>query len=468
MISLFKINDPYRLVLVFFLLILFRLPFLLNSSPVSIPELEWLVLGEKLASGAKLYTDVYHPTGPLAAGIYWIFSEIFGRSPIPLRVAGILLVFLEASFLSLILINHRAYNLNTYLPSLVFIILLSFFPESALLSPQLISMFFLLMAFNLIFSHIESRIKSDWVVLYSGFYTGLAGLAYLPSSLFILSIVATLILFTNTVGRRYFLLVYGFITPYILTWLYFFWKGDADMLMTNFFMSFAYKSTNLTSNYFALLVLISGPVIFMVFSIFLIMTKSNLISLQVILQNFMFIVLVTGLAVLSLDYHFTPLCLVVLFIPMSFYLSQLFVIIERRWLAESLFFALLVLTLGNGYLSYFGIFSVDERLSAEKYIPAETGFETIANGKKVLYIGDRTEVYLNARLATPYFNWAISKKYLQHADDPEILAEVTRQIIADPPDMIIDGENLITGFFSRSPLLEAKYRVGGEGIYYLR
>ncbi len=220
MISIFKINDPYRLILVFILFILLRLPFLISGSLVTTPQLEWMVLGEKMASGATLYVNVYHPTGPVTAGIYWLFNEVFGRSVIPLRITAFLLILFQASLLSLILINHRAYNQNTYVPSLIYIILMTFFPDAPILSPELISMTFLLLAYNLIFRHIGSREKKDWVMMYAGIFFGLAALAYLPSALFLIGASLTLLLFTSTEPRRYFLLVYGFLVPFLFVWIY--------------------------------------------------------------------------------------------------------------------------------------------------------------------------------------------------------------------------------------------------------
>ena len=53
-----------------FLLLLFvaiNLPLVLIGVPVTLPELKFMVLGERLQEGAAMYRDVFDTTGPLAA-----------------------------------------------------------------------------------------------------------------------------------------------------------------------------------------------------------------------------------------------------------------------------------------------------------------------------------------------------------------------------------------------------------------
>ncbi len=469
MISLFKINDPYRLILVFLLLILLRLPYLITGPVTTIPQLEWMVLGEKMSSGSTLYVNVFHPTGPVSAGVYWIFNEIFGRSILSLHIAAMLLIFVQAAMLGILLINHRAFNQNTYIPSLIYVILVSFFPDSAILSPQLISITFLLMAFNLVFRHIASREKSDWVMLYAGIYFGLAALSFLPASLFVLSTLVTLAMFTSTSARRYFLLIYGFLIPGILVWLYYFWKNDTGMLFLNYFESFAYRSAWQPYNFLSLILMIGGPILFVLMALYRIVTHSNLTNIQLVFENFMFLTLVTGLITLSLDYYSSSFGLIILFLPAAYFIAQLLISIERNWLAEIFFLVFFVITLVNGYASGFGVVEISPRISARKIIPQADSLSAYVAGKKILSVGDHTGIYRYGKLATPYLSWAISKKYLENAGNPDVLIAITRQMLSDLPEVIIDDKGVMKHIFSLSPVLADKYRTTGtNGIYYLR
>jgi len=181
----------------------------------------------------------------------------------------------------------------------------------------------------------------------------------------------------------------------------------------------------------------------------------------------MFIILVTGLLVVSLDYYQSPHCLVILFFPLAFFISQLFISIRRRWVAEVLFVVFLVITLANGYFSYFGIFKINQRMDAGKILPVPDPYDSMVTNQKVLQVGDHSEIYRHARLASPFLSWAISKKYLEHPDNPEVLITITRQMIHDLPDIIIDDNGIIKRIFSLTPVLAEKYKqVDDQGIYY--
>lgn len=469
MISLFKINDPYRLILVLLILILLRLPYLIPGPVRSIPQLEWQVLGEKMASGAELYVDVYHPTGPVPSGIYWIFSKLFGRNLLPWNLTALLLIFFQASMLSFLMINHRAFNQNTFIPSLIFVILMGFFPDSAQLSPQLISMTFMIFGIDLVFRHIEARQKADWIMMYAGLAFGMAGLSYLPSSLFTLSTLITFLLFTNTPPRRYFLLLYGFIMPFAVTWLYFFWRNQSALFFTNFFWPVFHETPYRLYSFSGLLLLIAGPLGFLLISWYRILTGANLISLQVTLQNYMALIFLTGIAVVGLGYYYSPHSLIILFIPLSFFIAQLFMMIRRKWLAEIVFLVFLVATLANGYGSYFRYFKLNAELDARKIIPHPCPYDSLVAGKKVFWAGNHPEVYRSARLATPWLSWTLSKKFLENPDNPDILIRVTQQMLNDLPDIIIDDQGIIKHIFELSPVLEEKYRrTEAANIYYLK
>jgi hypothetical protein len=182
----------------------------------------------------------------------------------------------------------------------------------------------------------------------------------------------------------------------------------------------------------------------------------------------MFIVLATAFLVISFDYYLAPHCLILLFLPASFFISQLFVMIKRKWISELSFLIFVILTLFNGYSSYLGLFELSSELSARKEIANKVKLDSLIYGKKVLYIGDHSEAYLHSRLATPFLSWTISGKFLHHLDDPGNLIMVTRQILDDLPEVIVDQDNIIKKLFDKSPVLAGKYQIQGrEDVFYL-
>jgi hypothetical protein len=70
LLGYFRINDPYRLVIIFILLLILRLPYLISSEWLSIPELKWMLIGERMNDGAMLYVDIWDDIAPLSALVY--------------------------------------------------------------------------------------------------------------------------------------------------------------------------------------------------------------------------------------------------------------------------------------------------------------------------------------------------------------------------------------------------------------
>ncbi|MEO1256815.1 MAG: hypothetical protein AAFY41_18275, partial [Bacteroidota bacterium] len=80
MLRFFRINDPYRLVIIFVLLITLRLVQSYFVGGTSYFGLKWLLLGEWLNSGFKMYSETYDYTGPIATFFYKYLYMIFGRT----------------------------------------------------------------------------------------------------------------------------------------------------------------------------------------------------------------------------------------------------------------------------------------------------------------------------------------------------------------------------------------------------
>ena len=126
LLRFFRINDPYRLLGILVVLILVSLPLFIDPVKVTLDELKMFVLGETLNQGKSLYAEVLTNTPPLAAWVSGWVNIIFGRSHVTSHVLSLIIIFFQLSFFTIILINCRAHNENTYLPALIFGVL-SFF-----------------------------------------------------------------------------------------------------------------------------------------------------------------------------------------------------------------------------------------------------------------------------------------------------------------------------------------------------
>ncbi len=179
----------------------------------TVQELNFMLVGEKIADGAAMYSQVWETTAPLSAMVYGALDLIFGRSQVAYIIGAWLLICIQVFFFNRLVLSNKVYNENTYIPGLIYGILASLNPDFFSLTPVLMATTFLLPALNNIFSHIEVRAKRDEQILYIGLYVGLAYLFYLPMVIIGLGVLVVFVLFTGTVTRRYLMLIYGLLLP---------------------------------------------------------------------------------------------------------------------------------------------------------------------------------------------------------------------------------------------------------------
>ncbi len=467
MLALFKINDPYRLIIVLLFLILAQLPFYLSDPILTLPEIEWQTLGQKLGNEATLYVDVYHPTGMLSSMVYWILAEVFPDNYFIYRLLALILIFLQAVMFNVYLIRHKAYNQNSYVPAILYAVLMMSIPDFAVLTPQLMSLIFVLLAFDLTFRHIEGRRKRDWIILRLGFYLGISSLFYSLNYLLLISTVFAFLFYTNTMLRRYILLFAGFLLPYLLIWLKYFWfdqLNDFYLVLPHLFIPgndhYLLPWQTLVS-----LMIISG--LFLLISFFKIIRTRAFINYQVRLQNFMFFQLVIVIVIVILDYYKASHALV-LFVPaLSFFLTHYFTLLRKRWLAEGAFLLFVSLLLFQNYSISFGKLPVAAAVDLHPQVFAEEDLSFEIRDEKILVIGPHTGEYYQNTLGSPYFSWSISKEHFNRLDEFKIITKVYTNINNDLPGIIIDKEERIPELFEKIPILKNKYEKTGENIYSL-
>ena len=72
-----------------------RIPFFLGEMPLTVPELEWMIVGESVSFSKILYLDVWDDQSPLSALAYSLIDMIGGRTQWGYHILAILIVFLQ-------------------------------------------------------------------------------------------------------------------------------------------------------------------------------------------------------------------------------------------------------------------------------------------------------------------------------------------------------------------------------------
>ncbi len=465
MISFFRINDPYRLIFILIILTLLRLPVFLGDMPLMIPEVGWMVAGEKLASGALLYVDLWDDLAPFSALVYWIIHELFGRSAFAYHIISFLLIFIQAFIFNSVLINTKTFNETTFFPALVYVLLMSLFMDFNTLSPVLMSVTFLLFALNNIFHHVDNN---SWVgnLLNTGIYISIASLFYMPCILFIFPVIISYILFTGTVVRRFFLFLYGVFLPYLLVGMYFYWYDALDDFYTNFIYANIFKSGPKFIGLTDFLAIATLPTIYLIFSFYKLFEASRYTSIQVRYQQIIFFMLLTAAISWIFVSKKMPFQLII-FVPFAaFFLSHYFLLMQRKIFAESLFFILLlyisVSSLGSVYQAI-----VPSYIDYQSLLVHETPYDSLIKNKRILVLGDDLHYYKNASLATPYLNWNLAKF---HFDDPfyyDNLTFIFVNLKKDLPEVIIDENGAFRNASNSMPSLQDLYQENNSGKIFI-
>lgn len=467
MLSLFKINDPYKILIVLIMAVMVQLPIILSGINITLPEIEWNTVGQKLAAGGELYVDIFYPIGPLSAQIYRLIAYISPDNFILYRILGLLLVIMQASILNFQMIRFKAYNQNTYVPSLIYVALMLGMEDFITLSPQLMGLSFVIPATGIVFKLIEGRRRSDEDFLKIGVLSGFSVLFYPLYIIFIFPLLIALLFFTNTLLRRYLVLIAGIALPVFLTWLKYYWYGQLDLFYFNLKFLFLSKNDVALLSWDNLLLLMIIPVLFLIYSFIRIMQSSAFVNYQVRLQKFYFLYTIFGLLIIIMDYHQASYILIVLIPVATFFVSHLFLMIKNTLISEIIFLTFLGLLIFQN-LSISIDPSSDRRMLdfTGQYLMGD-GVNDLAIDSRILVLGNDTRKYYRNRLATPYLSWTIFQNQVDQLDDYGMIIDVYENFMKDLPEMIIDDRKVMPVLLLRMPELAHLYRKGTGQTYVL-
>ena len=465
MLSIFKINDPYKILIVFIIAIIIQLPIFISGINITIPEIEWHTLGQKMASGGELYVDIYYPVGPLSAQVYRLLSYVFPDGYLIYRILGLVLVIIQAIIFNISLIQYKAYNQNTYVASLIYMVLMMCMEDFITLSPQLMGLTFVILSSSIVFKLIEGRRKADEDFLKIGLFTGISILFYPLYMFFIFPIIIALLFFTNTIIRRYLLLIFGITLPLFLTWLKYYWFGQLDAFYFNLNFLMASGDGIKILEWKNLLAILFIPAVFFIYSFLRIMQSTAFINYQVRLQKYYFLYVIFGFLIILLDYHRTSHILIVLIPVATFFISHLFLIIRKTLISELLFLTFLTLILLLNYSVSFELTKKQGFLNySNQYLRSENT-SGAPSGEKILVLGSDTRKYYGNFLATPYLSWIMLEHQVEHMDYYDNIISVYENFREDPPDIIFDEYAVMPILLSRIPELTRTYRKSGNQLY---
>lgn len=462
MLRYFRINDPYRLLSLLVIMILASLPVWIDLPGVTAQEIKDMVVGERVANKI-LYADLIDRTPPLLAVVDGLVDLLFGRSLVARHILALALLFFQAAYFGILLINNRAYNENTYVPSLIAGLLFFFSFDVVSLTPELLASTLLLLALNNIFKEIEFRVDRDSILLNLGIFIGLASLIVFSYTIFLAGAILVLVIFARTVARKIFLMLlgYGLVHAILITGYYF--LGHAGDLWRNYYLANFLPPQEALVTPRMMLVLGAVPLLYFAISLFMLTREARFTRYQSQIFQVLFIWLLLAAIQLWIGSSMAPHAFITFLPPLAYFISHYLVLIRRRWIAEVM---LWIFLLG---LMFTQISSRQERLQQVNYsklFAPTSPHDARISGKRVMVIGHDPGLYRDNSLGGSFLDWDLSKEYLEHPDYYENLIRLNNAFAEDPPEVIVDELNYMEAVFARLPKVRQQYR--REGSVYWR
>ncbi|MBX2843878.1 MAG: hypothetical protein KTR26_19050 [Flammeovirgaceae bacterium] len=447
-----------------FVLLLLRLPMIINGFPLIIPELGWMMVGEKLGDGGRMYVDIWENISPLSAGIYWLIDLVFGKSQLAYQIISFLLVLIQAIIFNQALIKTGVYKEKTYLPALLYVIFMSISFDFLTLSPVLMATTYLILVVRNLFRFDNEAIDQD--IFKTGFYVGIATLLYIPSVLFLIMAILGLAMFKTSSSRYLIMMVYGFSFAFIIYLVYLFILGGIGDFYDVYILSFL--SLNL-ERYFAptqAFWLFSVPGIVLILGLLKARTEGGFVNFQINAQQVMAIWILVALVSLLITPKFATYQFIILVPAFTFFTVHYLLLFKKRFFAEIAFW---VITFFIVFISYNGIYNFSAGLNQVKYdlLIVKDEESLVEKQKKVLVLGNHPSYYQNQSFATPYYNWRLSQKHFGNMDTYSTLIEIYRNFEQDFPEIIIDKSDnqFAAKLFNNIPLLEQQYQANNENEF---
>ena len=416
--------------------------------PMQELQFKWLLLGERLGEGFRMYSETYDYTGPLAAYTYKLLDTIAGRSWLMHQIIATLVVMIQAGILNVILLRNGAFNENNYFPALFYVLAASAIPDSYALSPQLLSLTFILLSINNIFRRIDNEV-TDELFLYAGLYLGVAVLFYLPAIVYFIVLLASLLLFSSPASRRLFLFFYGLLIPIIVAFCYFYWFDAHWAFLDSYLGRGILNIRSYSMGLIDLLIISSFFLTLLLITIFVVLGTGKFANFQSKIQQVMLLTIGGGLLAVLAGVELGPSQLIMFVPALSFFLSHYVLILRKPLYQITVPYLLVIVLLIYPYLDFPGIAHKPEK-------------ESELSEQSLMYLGDDLANYKTYKIASPFLDKELKKYWIEKLDYYQPAARIFDIIRQSDPDVIIDEEGILSKMFFRYPDLEASYEKSGD------
>lgn len=414
--------------------------------------LKWLLLGEWLDQGFTMYAETFDYTGPIAVFVYKYLYLIFGRSEFIHYGISCLVIIFQAGIFNQLLLKNKAYDENSYLPAFLYMVLMVSVPDFMTLSPQLLSLTFVLLGLRNVLRRIDNQV-TDELFLNTGIFIGIATMIYLPAMVFFLVFLFALILFSTAVTRRLMLYLFSFLLVFAMCALYFYWRGDLWIFVNSYLTQNLLLNSASSLSTLEMFLTSAGFIFVLVLAVFKTWGSSRLTNFQQKIQQVIWLVFFGALGTFFLSNE-KSLHELVFIVPVAAYFwTHYFILLQRRVfkfiMPGIMIFGMLAYT-SYAYLSWLKPMEVKK---------------TESIGEKTMILAGDLNYYASETVLTPCFNRDMTALALEGLDYYSSAGELFKLFERADPNFIIDEIDVMPKVFARFPKVEESYRSLGRGRY---
>ena len=269
-----------------------------------------------------------------------------------------------SSFIAMVFVLGQAFLLNkivnqndivsktTFLPALVYALLMSYHPAGLTIHPTLIANTFILLIINNLF---KSNDNPDHYpsILSIGFYLGVASLIWFPVVFIIPLLIISVFIISAKSIREFIILLAGIALPYyFLAFSYF---------MSNDLRDISHSYVQVFWNFFDFSLRIS-PFEYIALGLFVIVSLLSMIKIFGLLfemviatrRKFLFLILLIAGLTVGVGFCSSPVVdgIMIIFPLSAIIISKYFTLLRKRWTAEFLFSLLLFLIILGKFFAH--------------------------------------------------------------------------------------------------------------------
>ena len=106
-----------------------------------------------------------------------------------------------------------------------------------------------------------------------------------------------------------------------------------------------------------------------------------------------------------------------------------------------------------------------EGVSYAGLFPRKSAYEGSIVNRRILIVGEDVGLYKHNKLAGYFLEWELSKRFFEDPGNLENITKIHKSFMDDPPEVILDENDLMEPILERLPTVKSNYRKEGK-IYW--